>query len=80
MHSRLMVWDNPNLTGLKQEEESKGPHVCCAVFISRLPGCSFCGCTVESPKTVIKLNVLGQSSEILVELTWGVIQLGDCIR
>lgn len=72
-----MVWDNPNLTGLKQEEESKVPHVCCAMFISRLLGYSFCGCTVESPKTVIKLDVLGQSSEILVELTWGVIRLGE---
>ena len=69
------MWDNPNLTGLKREEESKGPHVCCVMFISRLLGCSFCGCTGESPKTVIKLDVLGQPSEILAELTWGVIQL-----
>lgn len=62
-----LLWDNPtSLIGLKQEKESKGPQVCHAIFISRLLGCSFCDCTVESLEIIIILYVLGEITEILV--------------
>lgn len=62
-----LLWDNPtSLVGLKQEEESKGPQVCHAIFISRLLGCGLCDCTVESLEIIIILDVLGEITEILV--------------
>lgn len=71
------MWDNPNLTGLKQEKKVKA-----LMFVVPClsPDCSFVAAQWNHPKQLSNWNVLGQSSKILVELTWGVIQLGDCIR
>lgn len=49
------LWDNPLSHRVEREEESKGPQTCHAIILSRLLGCSSCGCTTESPKILSKL-------------------------